>query len=133
MLQTSTTLPSCMAAGLALGVGLASSTFAQPSDSPEVARHTEAARVAAGTDHPRFFEYLCRAPQPPRTRSTNAATRPVRREPPPRPDWYAAPAKVFDNLYFLGTQSLNAWAVTTSGGIVIIDPLYDYNVEAEII
>jgi len=40
---------------------------------------------------------------------------------------------VFDNLYFLGTRSLNAWALTTSGGIVIIDPLYDYNVEAEII
>ncbi|HCQ99331.1 MAG TPA: hypothetical protein DIU48_07910, partial [Acidobacteria bacterium] len=109
MTQTSTTLPLCMAAGLALGVGLASSTLAQPSDSPEVARHTEAARVAAGTDHPRFFEYLCRAPQRPRTRSPNAATRPVRREAPPRSDWYAAPAKVFDNLYFLGTQSLNAW------------------------
>lgn len=133
MIQTSTTLPLCIATALALGVGLTSSTLAQPSDSPEVARHTEAARVAAGTDHPRFFEYLCRAPQRPRTRSTNTAARPVRRDPPLRPDWYAAPAKVFDNLYFLGTQSLNAWAVTTSGGIVIIDPLYDYNVEAEII
>ena len=133
MIQTSTTLPLCIATALALGVGLTSSTLAQPSDSPEVARHTEAARVAAGTDHPRFFEYLCRAPQRPRTRSTNTTARPVRRDPPLRPDWYAAPAKVFDNLYFLGTQSLNAWAVTTSGGIVIIDPLYDYNVEAEII
>ncbi len=49
------------------------------------------------------------------------------------PEWHAEPAKVFDNLFFLGTQSLNSYAVTTSAGIVIIDPLYDYNVEDEII
>ena len=94
-----------------------------------------AAREAAGTEHPRFFDYLCRAPQRPAARP--AASRPpappARREPPPQSEWYADPAKVFDNLYFLGTRSLNAWAITTSGGIVIIDPLYDYNVEAEII
>jgi metallo-beta-lactamase class B len=47
--------------------------------------------------------------------------------------WHAEPAKVFDNLYFLGTQSLNSYAVTTSAGIVIIDPLYDYNAQDEIV
>ena len=74
-------------------------------------------------------------PAAPRARPTarDASAAPTRREPPPRSDWYAEPAKVFDNLYFLGTRSLNSWAITTSGGIVIIDPLYDYIVEAEII
>ena len=118
-----------------LSAGLTTGVIAQQTESPEVARHVEAARAAAGDDHPRFFEYLCRAPQPRPSRPAagQAAARPARREPPARADWYAEPAKVFDNLYFLGTRSLNSWAVTTSGGIVIIDPLYDYNVQAEII
>ena len=119
---------------IALGVSLTATALARQTDSPDVERHLAAARDAAGTQHPRFFEYLCRAPQAPRPRPAGgAAARPTRREPPPQSDWYAEPAKVFDNLYFLGTQSLNAWAVATSGGIVIIDPLYDYNVEAEIV
>ena len=121
---------SCVAA--ALGAGLSVGAAARQTGSAEVERHVAAAREAAGTHHPRFFEYLCRAPQRPAPRPTarDASAAPTRREP---PDWYAEPAKVFDNLYFLGTRSLNSWAVTTSGGIVIIDPLYDYNVEAEII
>jgi metallo-beta-lactamase class B len=45
----------------------------------------------------------------------------------------AEPARVFDNLYFVGTRSLNAWAVVTPEGIVIIDPLYDENVELAIV
>ena len=120
---------------VALSAGLAASALEQQTEAPEVERHVAAARAAAGAEHPRFFEYLCRAPQPrtPRPAANPAPTRGTRREPPPRSDWYAEPAKVFDNLYFLGTRSLNSWAITTSGGIVIIDPLYDYNVEAEII
>jgi metallo-beta-lactamase class B len=35
----------------------------------------------------------------------------------------APPAKVFDNLYYLGMQSVSAWALTTSQGIVLIDTL----------
>jgi metallo-beta-lactamase class B len=33
------------------------------------------------------------------------------------------PAKVFDNLYFIGTPAVSAWAVTTSDGIIVIDSL----------
>ena len=134
--MTRTWLPATLSAALALAVGLTASMRAQPAESPGVERHLAAARAAAGADHGRFFEYLCRAPQAPRARPAGGAARPARPArpaPPPRDDWYAEPAKVFDNLYFLGTRSLNAWAVTTSGGIVIIDPLYDYNVEAEVI
>jgi metallo-beta-lactamase class B len=35
----------------------------------------------------------------------------------------AEPAKVFDNLYFIGIPSVSAWAITTSAGIIVIDTL----------
>jgi metallo-beta-lactamase class B len=35
----------------------------------------------------------------------------------------AEPAKIFDNLYFIGVPSVSAWAVTTSQGIIVIDSL----------
>jgi metallo-beta-lactamase class B len=40
---------------------------------------------------------------------------------------------VFDNLYFIGTRIHSAWALTTSEGIIIIDTLFDYAVEPEIV
>ncbi len=102
--------------------------------------HVEAARAAAGEHHTRIFEYLCRAPAPrPPVNLPSATARPTSARPAaPRPvpdasTWHAEPAKIFDNLYFLGTRSLNSYAVTTSDGIVIIDPLYDYNAEDEIV
>jgi hypothetical protein len=53
--------------------------------------------------------------------------------PPPRAEWYAEPRKVFDNLYFVGQSEYTAWAVTTSEGIIVIDPIYDWSVEAEVV
>lgn len=41
--------------------------------------------------------------------------------------------KVFDNLYFVGQTEYSAWAVTTSAGIIIIDTIFDYSVEDEIV
>src|SRR5215510_12839622 len=35
----------------------------------------------------------------------------------------AEPAKIFDNLYFIGIPSVSAWAITTSAGIIVIDSL----------
>jgi len=43
------------------------------------------------------------------------------------------PAKVFDNLYFLGQSEYSAWAVTTSDGIIVVDALFDYAAEDEIV
>jgi metallo-beta-lactamase class B len=40
---------------------------------------------------------------------------------------------VFDNLYYLGQTEYSAWAVTTSDGIIIVDTLFDYSVEDEIV
>ena len=35
----------------------------------------------------------------------------------------AEPAKIFDNLYFIGIPGVSSWAVTTSDGIIVIDSL----------
>jgi metallo-beta-lactamase class B len=47
--------------------------------------------------------------------------------------WYAEPAKVADNLYFLGTRIHSAWAIVGSGGIIILEALFDYAAQDEII
>jgi metallo-beta-lactamase class B len=41
--------------------------------------------------------------------------------PTPRDKWYAAPAKVFDNLYYIGTRTESTWALTTSQGIILLN------------
>ena len=51
---------------------------------------------------------------------------------PPRERWYAEPQKVFDNLYFVGEQEYSAWAITTSQGIILLDAIFDYSIEAEV-
>jgi metallo-beta-lactamase class B len=40
---------------------------------------------------------------------------------------------VFDNLYFVGQTEYSAWAVNTSDGIILIDTIFDYSVEAEVV
>jgi metallo-beta-lactamase class B len=35
----------------------------------------------------------------------------------------AEPAKIFDNLYFIGIPGVSAWAITTSAGLIVIDSL----------
>ncbi|MGE0448160.1 MAG: MBL fold metallo-hydrolase [Vicinamibacterales bacterium] len=52
---------------------------------------------------------------------------------PSRDAWYAEPAKVFDNLYFVGGKVHSSWALTTSEGIILIDTIYPYNSEELIV
>src|SRR5205085_1611704 len=40
---------------------------------------------------------------------------------PARDTWYAEPAKVADNLYFLGTRVHSAWALVGSDGIIVFE------------
>ena len=90
--------------------------------------HVAAARAAGGQDYARMFNNLCSAsvlePRGPR---------PARPYPPPASEWDAEPAKVFDNLYYVGSKTVAAWAVTTSEGIIILDALFEYSVEEEIV
>ena len=43
------------------------------------------------------------------------------------------PARVFDNLYFVGDQSTSAWALTTREGIILLDAGFHHNVEGTIV
>ena len=45
----------------------------------------------------------------------------------------AEPARVFDNLYFVGDASTSAWALTTSEGIILLDAGFQHNVEGTIV
>ena len=46
---------------------------------------------------------------------------------PARSTWYADPARVFDDFYFVGGKLHSAWALTTSEGIILFDTIYPYN------
>jgi metallo-beta-lactamase class B len=124
--------------GFAFTVGLTGATLAAQSSpaakEAAVASHIEAARKAAGKEHTGIFEGICtQFAQPVVNRPPAAARRPRPAGPPDRATWHAEPVKVFDNLYFVGEKEYGAWAVTTSDGIIIIDALFDYSVEDEIV
>jgi metallo-beta-lactamase class B len=92
--------------------------------------HVEAARTAAGREFPGLFGQLCTAPaaRPQQTQESAGRGRTV----PDRSAWHVEPAKVFDNLYFVGEKEYSAWAVTTSAGIILVDSIFDYSVDDEV-
>jgi len=121
---------------LGLGVVLAGvGALAQSSGSPD--SHVAAARAAATAPESNvLFTRLCtpRAPAAPAAAPSAAPPQPAAPQgPPPRASWYAEPVKVFDNLYFVGQTEYTSWAVVTSDGIIVIDPLFDYSVEEEVV
>ena len=123
------------AALMMAGFGLVRADAAPQADS--VDSHMAAAQKAAGTDFSGTLARLCVVPAngsdaqaaARNTRGAAATPRPV----PDRATWYAEPQKVFDNLYWVGTKIHSSWAIETSGGIILIDTLYNYAVEPEIV
>src|SRR5215471_5170738 len=110
---------------IAASFGIAS-VAAQPAADP-FESHLAAAKTAAGFDFAGTLVRTCVVPQ-------TGPGRDVAPPPPPARDtWYTEPAKVFDNLYFVGTKFHNAWALTTSDGIILLDTLYDYASEEAIV
>lgn len=89
------------------------------------------AKIAAGLDWAGTFLRLCIPP--PSEPQARAAAAGAAGRPPAKESWYAEPAKVADNLYFLGTKIHNSWAITGSQGIIIIEALYDYAASDEIL
>jgi metallo-beta-lactamase class B len=117
-----------IATSMALAVALA----AAQNDS--VDSHIAAAKAAAGTDHVSVFNELCNAPAPAPPQPAQVTPRPAQPQgPPPRSAWHVDPVKVFDNVYYLGQSEYSAWAVNTSAGIIVVDALFDYSVEDEIV
>lgn len=101
----------------------------------EVDTHVMAAQTAAGTDFAGTLSVLCIQPSDGSDpgvaqRAANAGKpRPI----PARDTWYAEPAQVFDNVYWLGTKFHSSWAIKTSAGIILIDTMFNYAVEDEIV
>jgi metallo-beta-lactamase class B len=93
--------------------------------------HVMAAKIAAGRDHTAVFNNLCGAPASANQPARQPAPQP--QGPPDRSQWHSDPVKVFDNLYYLGQTEYTAWGVTTSDGIIVIDPLFEYSVEDEVV
>jgi metallo-beta-lactamase class B len=93
------------------------------------------AKQLAGLDHPGLLVSLCVESPRNRVNTSDTAARYVTdpNAAPPRESWYEEPAKVFDNLYFVGGKIHNSWALTTSEGIILIDTVYPYNSEELII
>jgi metallo-beta-lactamase class B len=111
------------AAGLGAAIAVAQGAVAQlthAQSASAIEAHLAAAKAAAGFDFTGTLARICIAPQ----------TGPGADVPPlPPPDgatWRTEPAKVFDNLYFVGTTFHSAWALTGRDGIILIDTLYDY-------
>ena len=124
---------------LALGLG-SSAAPAQKSPVGTIDEHIAKARAAAGLDFRELIGVTCDLIRPPAPAARSAATPPAAAPatapatgPPPRATWHAEPAKVFDNLYFVGQTEYSAWAVTTSAGIILMDAIFDYSVEDEVV
>ena len=92
-----------------------------------------AAKLSAGLEWPGTFLRLCVVPPPAGARGRGnppATAKPA--GPPARSLWYAEPAKVADNFYFIGTRVHNAWALVGSDGIIVFEALFDYAAPDEI-
>src|SRR5579871_601290 len=113
------------AVAVAAGFGAVGASAQQGANTIEA--HLAAAKAAAGFDFTGTLARICIAPQ-------TAPGADVRPPPPPdRSTWFTEPAKVFDNLYFVGTKFHSSWALTGREGIILIDTLYDYASEEAIV
>src|SRR5215468_4889980 len=118
-----------VAGGLAVAVSVAVVHGQTDSvDTPEA--HIAAAKAAARQDHLGLFDRVCGSLTP---APATARVAPEAQTTLARGNWHAEPVKVFDNLYFVGQTEYSAWAVTTSAGIILVDTIYDYSVEDEVV
>jgi metallo-beta-lactamase class B len=122
----------CLAALLATGCACSSLTVAQ--NKPDtVNAHLTAAAKAAGFDHIGIYNTTCARLGDP----SGGRAAPLEHDRDPSV-WAAPPAKVFDNLYWLGEHAAyeshpSAWAVNTSEGIIVIDALHTNSVEQQVV
>jgi len=117
------------AIGLALALGVAA-VGQQPTVADE---HFAKARAAAGRDFTDIFDTSCGYIRPDAVITPAQPAAAAASGPPQRDKWHAEPVKVFDNLYFIGQTEYSAWAITTSEGIIVMDAIFDYSVEDEVV
>lgn len=109
---------------------------ADPPATPEnetVNHYMTVAGQAAGFEHIGLYNTTCARMGDP---TAGRARPPENRESPET--WGMEPARVFDNVYWVGEypafeSNPGAWAVATTGGIVVLDALFDYSVESQVV
>ena len=96
--------------------------------------HVAAAKALAASD-PTPLINLCTPEQAARATPPARTGQPPAQAPanPDRSRWAREPMKVFDNLYYVGEKEYSTWAVITSAGVIIIDPIFDYSVEEQVV
>ena len=116
---------------LALAAGFAvTSVFAQQTPKrdfdAEIRAAVESAKTAAGFEFPGTLARICLLPQSGGENTDDTVPGYVSKpaSAPARETWNADPAKVFDNLYFVGGKIHSSWALTTSGGIILFDTIF---------
>jgi metallo-beta-lactamase class B len=114
------------ALALAAALGVASAAAEPTQEALDV--HLKAAKRAAGTEWRGLLGALCVSP-------ANAPPADVKPGPPPpnRARQYVEPAKVFDDLYFVGTKDRSAWLLPTSQGLILLDTTFEYEADQVIV
>jgi metallo-beta-lactamase class B len=117
---------------LLLLAALAPKANAQPVKAEAHVAIAKANAYEPGQDLTNLFD-MCAEQGPGRPAAPRpVAAEPSRPKPVPRDQWYTEPAKVFDNLYYVGATRITdvtIWAITTSEGIILIDAGWDYQTE----
>ncbi|MEQ1774385.1 MAG: MBL fold metallo-hydrolase [Burkholderiales bacterium] len=132
-----------LVAGFVLGITIIAGSVpaqqvrpdAKPKPLTPVEKAQQAAKQAAGFEFLGTLARTCLLP-PSRSEDFRDIPAPYVTDPskaPPRSSWYADPAKVFDNLYFVGGRVHSAWILATREGLILLDTLYPYNSEELII
>jgi metallo-beta-lactamase class B len=113
-------------------VTLAHSADAQspPSVPDTIEGHLAAGKNAAGgrDNTPDFYGLvtaICVAPQ----RGAPSPDAPAPREEPNRKATYMQPKKAFDDAYWLGTEGVSAWLLTSNDGYILYDTANVYDAE----
>jgi metallo-beta-lactamase class B len=126
-------LPSMRKAVCLLGlVTLLDSAHAQsPGSVPDtIEGHLAVGKNAAGgrDNTPDFYGLvtaICVAPQ----HGAPAPDAPAPREEPNRKATYMQPKKAFDDVYWLGTEGVSAWLLTSNDGYILYDTANVYDAE----
>jgi metallo-beta-lactamase class B len=118
------------AAILAVLAMMAGAAHAQSPAPDSIEAHLAAGKAAAGgrDNTPDFYGLvtaLCVAPQ----RGAPSPDAPAPVEDPNRKVAYMAPNKAFDDVYWLGTESVSAWLLTSSDGYILYDTASVYDAE----
>ena len=124
-----------MVAGLGVNGAFAQQAPVKRNFEEEIRAALQSAKAAAEFEFPGTLVRICLLPQSggedTRDNVPGYIANPA--SAPPRDTWYAEPARVFDNLYFVGGKIHSSWALTTGEGIILIETIYPYNSEELII